>query len=261
MPRITHVKKAQQRYATVPVRNADGSVKKTPVLNRSGQQKTSKRGPVFRTVTERDLTRPKPLLTCDYPGCQINGGKVAIGSAYKYITPKSGPYGGFQRNRHEEHPNWHQWEYSNSLSAQIARVEHEHGDVSDAASVEDVEQVLSEAAEAIREIAEQKNESADSVEDGFGHETQTSMDLREVAESLEAWADEIEATDVPELPEPEEQYCEDCDGSGETEVDVQCQTCDGEGTVLPDEPTEDQMDDWRDSASDAVNDALANCPV
>ena len=34
MARITHVKKAQQRYKTVPVMNDDGTQKQVPVMTR-----------------------------------------------------------------------------------------------------------------------------------------------------------------------------------------------------------------------------------
>ena len=72
MPRINHVKRAQQRYATKPVIDPEtGEQKVTPVINsRTGEQKTTKHGrPVFLRVTERDLERPLPMPKCDYPGC------------------------------------------------------------------------------------------------------------------------------------------------------------------------------------------------
>ena len=121
MPTITHVKKAQQRYAMVPVCNPDGTPKQTPVMRGDGTQKTTKRGAlVFMTVTVADKTKPQPLDTCDF--CHQ---PIEVGTPYKHITPKSGPYGGHKRTRHESCPTWQVWEYSSSLSARIAQIQHD----------------------------------------------------------------------------------------------------------------------------------------
>lgn len=271
MARITHVKSAQQRYATVPVIDpATGQQKVTPVM-KGGQQKVTKRGkPVFLRVTKADKTKPLPNLRCDFPGCTIDGGEIKPGTAYKHISPKSGPYGGTQRNRHAAHPSWQVWDYSYSINAQAARISHDAMEqVSDVESPEDVEGILSEAAEAIRELAEQRRESAQNIEDGFGHATYQSEQLESDADELESWADEVEGTDVPDLPEPEEIDCDECGGTGEQEVYVDgsdepnvehCDECGGTGQVTPDDPTDEQMDEWRDEVQDALS-VLDECPV
>ena len=51
--------------------------------------------------------------------------------------------------------------------------------IADVESQEDVEQALSDLGDAIEEVAEEYGESADNIEDGFGHETYVSEDLRE----------------------------------------------------------------------------------
>lgn len=51
---------------------------------------------------------------------------------------------------------------------------------------------LHEAADQLREVAEIRTEAADNMEDGFGHETEQSTQLREEGESVEYWADEVE---------------------------------------------------------------------
>lgn len=267
MPRITHVKKAQQRYATVVVKNADGTVKRTPVMDRDGEQKLTKHGrPVFMTVTERDLAHPLPLLVCE--SC---GEPIQLGTPYKHMTPKSGPYGGTQRNRHESCPTWQPWDYSNALSARVAQIAHDfHQEIADVSTPEDVTSALESAAGSIREIAEEKRTSASNIEEGFGHETEKSAELNTIADDLDGWADDVEAAEVPELPEPEETDCEDCEGTGEVEAEegsgddgtgmVQCATCAGSGRVEPEEPDEDQMAEWRESVSDAVS-IVDECPV
>lgn len=126
MARVTYVKKAQQRYEMVPVIDPEtGQQKVTPVMGRNGEQKTSKRGPVFMRVTEADKSKPLPNLKCEKCGIEIKPG----GEVYR--------------------------------------------------------------------------ESAQNMEDGFGHETYQSAELNEKADALESAADEIEsaALDLEEFDE------------------------------------------------------------
>lgn len=247
MARVTHVARAQQRYETVPVLDENGKPKRTPVMQ-NGKQKVSKRGPVFMAVTVADHSKPLPPYACDY--CRK---PIEIGTPYKHVTPKSGPYGGRKRTRHAKCPTWHVWELSNSLSARIEQIQYEFAQaISGVESEDDATSALSEAAEAIRELAQEKEDAAQNIEDGFQHETEMSMELREQSEALNAWADEVEAADIPEFPEPEEQDCE----KGETvdgEHDPKCEVCGGAGIYTPDEPTEDQIADWQQEVEDAVS--------
>ena len=125
---------------------------------------------------------------------------------------------------------------------------------------------LGEAASAIREIAEAKRESASNIEEGFGHETSQSDELNDVADTLENWADDVEAVEVPDLPEPEETDCEECNGTGEVSdpnddaAVLECAECNGEGKITPDEPTEEQMEEWRSEVTDACS-IVDECPV
>lgn len=68
-------------------------------------------------------------------------------------------------------------------------------------SHDDLESVATEIAEQIREFAQEFIEGADNMESGFGHETSTSMELRERGENIEAVADEIEQLDFQEFEE------------------------------------------------------------
>lgn len=234
MARITHVRKAQQRYQTVPVLDENGEPQLTPVMRSNGEQRVTKRGkPVFRTVTRQDKSQPLPLLRCDFPGCDINDGLIAIGSPYKHITPKSGPYGGTQKNRHAEHPSWQVWEYSSSLSARIAQIV--YGAEQAVAAAEDEEGVteaMEIAADEIGALAEEKREGASNIEEGFGHPTSASEELEEIATSLDEWADSVRYVEVPSLAD---YPCEECNGEGERE----CEGCDGTGKVARDSEDED----------------------
>lgn len=282
MARITRVKKAQQRFHTKPVLDAKGNPVKIALTNRDGSPKmTSSKGgkrtprPVFITKTVADKTRPKPNLRCDFPGCTIDGGEILPGTSYMWIKPKSGPYGGHQKNRHDAHPAWQVWDYSNSLSAQVARIEHTAtGAVAVAEDDTDVKSALDEAAEAIRELAEQKRESASNIVDGFGHDTYQSDDLNSQADELDSWADDVEGADVEPLDAFDcpaacaegRQDCPSCDGTGKEHgaedgddclecdgaCDVECGDCDGTGYDL---------EAARDAWSEAVAEALGNCPA
>jgi hypothetical protein len=298
MPRVTHVKKAQQRYATVPVIDpVTGEQKTTPVMKKvrdreTGEitevQKTDKRGKaVVMRVTRQDKTKPKPNLRCDFPGCDIDDREIKPGSAYNWIKPKSGPYGGTLMARHAAHPTWQVWEYSSSWSARIAQATADF-DVSAAESPDDVTSALEDVANAIRELAEESRETASNIEEGFGHATSQSEEAEQRADDLDGWADEIEQVDVPDLPEPETRYFV-TNGDGvvsdlfeedgyETEADAEHAlamhredngtTGDGDDSddgfeveaIEPDELTEEQLDEWRDEVESLV-DIVNESPV
>lgn len=248
MPTITHVAKAQQRYETKPVLNEDGEQIMTAVFDKNKIAKVTKSGrQVFMARTERDLTKPLPNHVCT--AC---GKEILPGTPYKHMSPKSGPYGGRFLARHESCPDWQVWEYSNSLSARISQAIHDWETAAENVSdVSDAESARDDFAAAIRELAEEKEESAQNMEDGFQHETEKSMGLRDIAQSLEEWASEIESADIPELPEPEDQDCEDCGGEGQVD-EKECETCDGTGQITPEEPSEEELSDWRSELTDNV---------
>lgn len=286
MARITVVKKAQQRYETKPVLDADGKPVKIALTKADGSPKmtSAKRGrtprPVFITKTVADKTRPKPLLRCDFPGCTHPDRAIQVGQSYKWIKPKSGPYGGRQLNRHQEHPSWNVWDYSSSLSARTQQISHNAwADFPEnAEGTDEMTDWAASVAEEIRSLAEEKREGAQNIEDGFGHETYQSEELNQVADDLDAWADDVEGIDFPDYPEPEEQDCQECGGTGEVEnpdydpdeayedadyaepENVECADCGGTGTDDTDEPTDDQVSDWVEECRDAAS-LVDECPV
>jgi hypothetical protein len=104
MARITHVKRAQQRFKTVPVLDDAGNQKSTPVMLLRGAelgvaelvQKTTKDGrPIVRKLTIEDPDQPLPPEECDF--CHE---PIAVGTAYKYTA------GIIRRTRHESCPTW-----------------------------------------------------------------------------------------------------------------------------------------------------------
>jgi hypothetical protein len=281
MARVTHVKKAQQRYGTKPVLDEDGKPKRTPVLKNGEPKMTrAKRGrparPVYMTITERDLNDPKPLETCD--SCHQ---PIEIGTPYKWIQPKTSANGGRKRSRHESCPNWKVWEYSNSWSARIAQAV-DGFSIETAESTDDVQAALDDLAGAIKELAEESRTSAASMEDGFGHATSQSEEAESRADELDGWADDIKSVDIPDLPEPEERWFVtngdgvpsdlfeedgyDSESDAQQALDMHRDDNRPEGAedeteddsfeveeITPDEPSEEQLNDWRDEVRDACS--------
>lgn len=219
MAKVHHVAHAQQRYATVPVLDADGNQVRKEI------ERTTKHG---RQVTVRetvsDKTQPLPNHACDRCRKEIH-----VGDPYKWIKPKSGPYGGRMRIRCAACPTWNVWEYSDSMDARLQQISWQFWlDLNSPEGPDDVQAALDSAASSVRDLAEEKRESAQNIEDGFGHATFKSDELNEIADSLDSWADEIESANIPDLPEGE--------------------------------LTEDQMDEWRDEVSSEVT-IVDECPV
>lgn len=226
MPTITRVKAAQQRYETVPVLDGAGQPVRIPLTSEDGSPKTDKRGePIFITRTVPDKTKPKPLENCGKCGKVIE-----VGSPYKHMSPKSGPYGGTRLVRCDTCEDWHAWEYSSSLSARLSEISYYFWEnIVEVTNADDVTDALSNAAQAVRDIAEEKRESASNIEEGFQHATYQSDELNEQADSLDSWADEIENADVPSAPEPT--WAED--------------------TEVP--PTAEDLEDWRSEVQEACS--------
>jgi hypothetical protein len=197
---------------------------------KNGVQKTTKTGGlVTMAVTVQDKTKPLPPYTCD--ACHL---PIEVGTPYKHMTP----HGSAKRTRHASCPTWQPWEYSNSLASQLARIAYDFTEVVNGAeSTDDIQGALDDAAGSVKEIAEQKAEAAQNIEDGFGWETEKSTELAEIAENLESWASEIESADIPEIED-----CATCDGEGK----VECAECDGTGQVDThdgDVPVDGQQED------------------
>lgn len=200
MARVTYVKRAQARFKTVPdVDPVTGEQKTITVLGRDGQPKRTRRGDVIvRRLTVEDKSQPLPNLKCEKCSTEIKPG-----DPYKWVKPKSGPYGGRKRTRCAACPNWRSSELTSSpaLSTLYAAQETFADDLAAAETAEDVKAALEALAEGVREAGEVYRESASNIEDGFGHSTYQSEELNEKADALESAADEIENADVEDFDE------------------------------------------------------------
>lgn len=253
MPKVGHVAKSRQRYKMVPVIDPATGKQAIQEINRKTRRGTT----VRKALTEPDKRQPLPPFTCD--SCRA---PIPVGTPFKFISVKR-QYGGITYRRHETCPTWKPWEYSTALWARIAQIQAMDVDTSGASPEDSIEDLVSDFAEAIRELAGEKEEGADNIESGFGHETEMSQQLRETAGSLNEWADEFENIDLPELDQ-EDQECQDCEGTGEIEEEgkeaTECEQCGGEGTLAPEEPTEAELEDWRTEVASLIQDALDNAP-
>lgn len=196
----------------------------------------------------------KPPLVCELDSTHV----ITPGTPYKHVklhmrAPK--------HVRCADCPDWRIWDISSSMSARLEQIAFDFDTaIQSAENPDDVQSALEEAANAVREIAEEKRDGAQNIEDGFGHPTQQSDELVETADTLASWADEIEAAEVPDLPEPEDVDCETCSGTGITDVaDQPCGDCD-RGKVIADGLSEDELDEWRSTVADDVG-IVHDCPV
>lgn len=277
MARITHVKSAQQRYEQVPMLGPDGKQLRSPVMSKlTGEQKTTKHGrSVFMELTKADKTKPLPPLECEY--CDK---PIEVGTPYNHVTP----FNGAKRTRHATCPTWRASELSSSKMATVMAAQESFGEqIGSLETYEDIESALNDVAEAAREVGQEYTESADNMEDGFGHETEMSMELRDRGDQLESWADEVEQAIGSEDTEPtiDHTMWVIVDPSGkapteqyETEEDARSALDeylltmdDGDNRVLTLEEVdaleanEEETQEWLDNLQSVASDVVDNCPV
>lgn len=135
----------------------------------------------------------------------------------------------------------------------------------DALAVTDGELTLSDIAEAVRgyaeslrEASESYGESADNMEEGFGHETYQSQEIREKAEACESVADEVEsiADEIENMDDPEADEDEFlADYEGETDEDDKPVDADEFA-----EHVQAKREERREAAMDRANEALGEMP-
>lgn len=109
----------------------------------------------------------------------------------------------------------------------------------------DLAEALRSAAETVQsECADALNEAADNIEDGFGHETYQSSELRERASAFEEWAQELESA------------ADDIDGFGDMDSiadDCEVEGCEHDADCAAYEAA-------RDEAQSTAEQALVECP-
>lgn len=168
--------------------------------------------------------------------CELHGEEIKPGDSYKHVTIKTGPRSSHTRYRCAASPNWKRWELSSSLDARVEQIQYEGANSLEGAETkDDFESMTESLAEEIEGLAEEKRESGQNMEDGFGHPTQQSESLEEIADSLDEWAQAIRdaANNLDDAPEENDaSYADDP------------------------EQYEDDLEQWQESARDEVQQAL-----
>lgn len=241
MPKIT-VQVARQRYARVVVMEPDPD---KPGETRPKRIKVNRQrrkgGDIYKTVKENDKSQPLPPRKCEKCGAELT-----IGQKYRSIGIKR-QYGGIIRYRCMNCPSWQPHEYSDANWARVSQIQSEASlDSGSWETEDDAREAASAIAETIRELASDKQEAADNVNEHFPGSEQAEM-LAQFVSDLEDWADRVEqavdnADDFPERDPGDHTECEDPDCRLEH---------DGE-------PTEDQLSEWRESVEQAIQDELDN---
>lgn len=121
--------------------------------------------------------------------------------------------------------------------------------------------IMRDCAEAYREAQASYEESADNIEEGFGHETYQSEEIREKAQACESAADELEsaADEVENMDDPDlsdEELKEDFDYEGETDENDEPVDKDDYDRELH-EWAEEQRDDRWDAAVEQARDGIS----
>jgi hypothetical protein len=248
MARIIYVKKAQQRYKTVPVLDENGNQKTVPVMRRDGvTPKTTKTGrAITRRLTMEDKTQPLPPRRCEV--CRQD---IAVGTPYKWVAPKSGPYGGSKRYRCGTCPSWKPSELSSAKFAPIMAAQ-EDFDTSGYTTKDEFVSALDDFATIVEEVGQEYIDSADNMEDGFGHETAMSTDLRDKGEALNDQADDIRngVDDIDDEPDHCDLHDTNIIFSGEEPDDDEAEDVEGECDC------QERFDQWIDELQSAADDAI-----
>jgi hypothetical protein len=128
-----------------------------------------------------------------------------------------------------------------------------------ATTLGELAEIVRDYANGVREAAESYGESADNIEDGFGHETTQSQEIREkadecesAADTLDSLADDIEGMDDPEAPD--EEFLDEYEGS---KYDESGQPTDPEDFA---DWLEEKREERREAATEAANDAITEGP-
>ncbi len=204
----------------------------------------------------------KPLQ-CDHCGKPIN-----IGDPYKWIAPRAHrAASGVKRNRHTTCPAWRPSQTTSSphlatiygaqesAEEQIAAVT--VGGADETADVEEnLKGIAEEFAENIGEAVESYAESAQNIEDGFGHPTYQSEELQEKSEAIAQWADDVTSYDTTEYDEDL-----DCTQCGEDEASIVHDDPENEEYHEFQEAATDDLDEWLNEQQDNLLNLIGEMPV
>ena len=197
------------------------------------------------------VTRVKKAAK-DQRNCEKCGVALPAGSAYKWVKPRAHKsMRGIKRVRCTSCPDWRRSEISSSklADAYAAQEMLEDTNTSGYTTMDEFEALADTLADMVEGCADGYEESADAIEDGFGHEVPMSEELREKADMVREWAEEIrysaQNADVFEEAQAEAEVREeDPDVDEDDVVDL----------------VEEKRDEWREAVLEAIQEAMYNEP-
>lgn len=119
-------------------------------------------------------------------------------------------------------------------------------------NTDDLESIWENAADELRELAEEFRESASNIEDGFGHATYQSEEMEEKGDSLEGVAD-----DAPDFEDPPEREDFEDDEAPEAAMPNQNLSLQQSGQ----EKYEEALEAWREEQRTALTEKLYEAEV
>lgn len=194
---------------------------------------------------------------------------IGKGSPYKWMAVKLRGHNPSSRKiRCEGCEDWHEWEWNPSLPAQAKRIAHDteetlryHRIYSNEAGAE---AIMREAASDVDILANTRQVSADRARRAFGDQNFRTRQFDGDATALRRWAQRFRSWHCSPLPEPELTDCSLCSAKGmdlDAGGDSSCFECQGAGRYIPEEPSEEQLDDWRIEVADDAMEVLEECPI
>jgi len=126
--------------------------------------------------------------------CQKCGKEIAVGDPYKHASPRAGPWA---RGRKLVHCHDCAFRPSELMTRKMAGVyaaieSYEDDMAGNHHDAQGFGEALTEAASAIREVAEEYMTGASNIEEGFGHSTSQSDEMQSNGDQLLEWCDQIE---------------------------------------------------------------------
>lgn len=128
--------------------------------------------------------------------CRVCQHQVQPGEGYKYMDRKTGPRSGYRLffcfvcvpkpSHHASGRTQELMEITEGAEEAVGKVDHSQE------GMEDLWITIEDVVSSINSLAEEIRDSANAIEDGFGHETQQSTNMSETADNLETWAGELE---------------------------------------------------------------------
>lgn len=177
-----------------------------------------------------------------------DGKKVRVlGDSYRWIQFNSFKGGGGRHVRCASYDcRFRQSDLTNSKMSGVYAAQEtaeEAIDAWDGETSDDLQAILSECAEAAREVAEEYRESAANMESAFPGGSPTIDECNEKADEIDSWADELESVDFDDKPEDDEDEDANEDEDGDKDEEKK-------------RKREEALEEWREGCREAAREAV-----